>query len=149
MSEIDYTSITQAVKDLLLADPRTAIFNGRPLTVALEDSFQPVGDRCPWVGIYLDSWQSPAEQEFIGGSSPVRTLLNIELWLYEFSLENATGARKRDTLLQKVKEVLKENRQLSNTVLVTRFMGGEFDNAKTKEGFLKGVSIMLECEVRE
>lgn len=149
MAEINYTSIEQTIKDLLLVDERTKLFNGVSLTVAVEENFQPIADKCPWVGIYLDSWVSLADEEFIGGSRPLLTELTIELWLYEFSLENASGAKKRDTLLQKVKEVLKENRTLSDSVLITRFLGGEFDGAKTKEGFLKGVSIKLECEIRE
>lgn len=149
MTEIDYTGIMQNIKDLFLADERTKIVGGKPLVVQIEEAFQPIPDRCPWVGIYLDSWETRAENELIGGSAPRLTTLNIEMWLYEFSLENATGARKRDTLLQKVKEVLKDNRTLSGAVLITRFMGGEFDGAKVKEGFLKGVSLKLECEIRE
>ena len=149
MSAIDYTAIEQAIKDLLLADERTREINGRTLTVALEDAFQPIPDKCPWVGVYLDSWASASEREFIGGAQPMLTAIVIELWLYEYSLENAVGAQKRDVLLQNVKEVLKANRQLNSTVLVTRFLGGEFDSAKVKEGFLKGVSLRLECEVRE
>lgn len=149
MAEIDYTSIEQAIKDLLLADERTNVIGNKSLNVVIEDTFQPIADKCPWVGIYLDSWASPAEREFIGGGAPIMTALTLELWLYEFSLENITGAAKRDMLLRKIKEVLKANRRLNSAVLITRFLGGEFDNAKTKEGFLKGVSIKLECEVRE
>ena len=149
MSAIDYTGIEQSIKDLLLSDERTREINGRALTVALEDAFQPIPDRCPWVGVYLDSWASAAEREFIGGAQPMLTTIVIELWLYEYSLENAVGAQKRDILLENIKEVLKANRTLSSSVLVTRFLGGEFDSAKVKEGFLKGVSLRLECEVRE
>lgn len=149
MSTIDYTAIEQAVKDLLLTDERTREINGRALSVAIEEMFQPVPDKCPWVGVYLDTWESRAEHEYIGGSAPLRTTVVLEIWLYEFSMENTVGAHKRDLLLQNVKEVLKANRTLGGAVLVTRFMGGEFDNAKVKEGFLKGVSLKLECEVRE
>ena len=149
MSTIDYTAIEQALKDLLLADERTKIVNGRNLSAAIEEMFQPIPDKCPWAGVYLDSWETPAVEERIGGAQPRTTTIVLELWLYEFSLENATGAVKRDVLLSQVKEVLKDNRTLSGTVLTTRFLGGEFDNAKVKEGFLKGVSIRLECEVRE
>lgn len=149
MSAIDYTAIEQALKDLLLADERTREINGRRLTVAIEEMFQPLPDKCPWAGVYLDTWESSAEQELIGGAQPLRTTVVLELWLYEFSLDNTVGAQKRDLLLQNVKEVLKANRSLGGAVLVTRFLGGEFDNAKVKEGFLKGVSLKLECEVRE
>ena len=149
MSALDYTAIETAIKTLLLSDERTSVINGRALTVALEDAFQPIPDKCPWVGIYLDNWSTPAVEERIGGAQPRTTIIVVELWLYEFSLENAAGALKRDEFLTQIKEVLKDNRSLSSTVLTTRFLGGEFDNAKTKEGFLKGVSVRLECEVRE
>lgn len=149
MAQIDYTAIELALQDLLLNDLRTKEIDGRITTVVVEEIFQPIPDRCPWIGIYLNGWQSPAESELIGGSAPRLTLVEIELWMYDYSLENATGARKRDLLLQQVKEVLKDNRTINGLVLVTRFTGGEFDGAKTKEGFLKGVSLKLECEIRE
>jgi len=46
---------------------------------------------------------------------------------------------------------MKENRTLSDTVLITRFLGGDYDNQKNTSGlgFFKGVSIRLQCEVRE
>ena len=149
MAEITYIDIEEAIKTLLLTDDRTKSIAGIPLNVAIEESINQNTDACPWVGIYLDRWETPAEQELIGGNTPFRTYLTFELWLYEFALENKLAAQKRDYLLQKIKEVLKDNRKLSDTVLISRFKGGEFDNAKTKEGFFKGVTIKLECELRE
>ena len=101
------------------------------------------------MGIYLDTWETPAEEELIGGSRPHRTFLVFEIWCYEFGLENKSTAQKRDTLLEEVKDGLKGNRNLNGKVLVTRFKGGDFDNAQKEEGFFKGVSIKLECEVKE
>ena len=101
--------------------------------------------------IYLNSWDSPAEDELIGGAKPITTFLTIELWIYDFSFENLAGATARDIMLDNVKGVLKANRTLSDKVLITRFSGGEFDNQKNNQGigFFKGVSLRLECEVRE
>jgi hypothetical protein len=146
MTEINYYTIESTLKDILAADSRITDLG---TTVTVEDSFNLITDLCPWIGIYLDSWDSPAEEERIGGTSPILTLLTLELWLYDFAIENNTAAQNRDTLLQKVKEVLKENRTISDTVLITRFAGGEFDSAATGDGFFMGVSIKLECEVRE
>lgn len=146
MTEINYYTIESTLKDILSADSRITALDA---TVTVEDSFNLISDLCPWIGIYLDSWESPADEEKIGGASPVLTYLTLELWLYDFAIENNTAAQKRDTLIQKVKEVLKENRTINSTVLITRFAGGEFDNAITTDGFFKGVSIKLECEVRE
>lgn len=146
MTEINYYTIELTLKNILAADSRITDLGA---TVTVEDSFNLISDLCPWIGIYLDSWDSPSDEERIGGTSPVLTILTLELWLFDFAIENNVAAQKRDTLIQKVKEVLKENRTISDTVLITRFAGGEFDSAVTGDGFFKGVSIKLECEVRE
>lgn len=146
MAAIDYLDIEENLASIFRADENLI---GIGVRVDVEESFNPIPDRCPWIGIYLDSWDTPADGEFIGGTSPFQTFLNLEIWLYEFALENKKGCQLRDALLQKVKEVLKTHRTINGTVLVTRFEGGEFDNAKTKEGFFKGVSIKLQAEVRE
>lgn len=149
MAEINYFQIEEAIGDILLKDPRTKIIGNDKLKVEVEENFQLIPDKTPWVGIYLDDWDSPAEEEIIGGTKPIRTNLGITLWLYSYALKNRTGAQLRDRLLQKVKEVLKKNRTLNNNVLTFRFAGGDFDNASVDEGFFKGVSLKLECEVRE
>lgn len=159
MAEIDYFAIEEAVSAILLADVLTAEVNDEQLTVVIEENFNPKPDTCPWVGIYLDNWSTPAEQELIapGSGSAHVTFLTFELWLYEYALDNKDSSTKRDTLLAKVKEVLKKvtNRDLNNTVLHTTFGGGRFENQKTetkgqKRGaFYKGVSLKLIAEVRE
>ena len=149
MSEIDYFGIEEAVADILLTDSRTRRIGDSLLKVEIEEPFNLIPDKCPWVGIYLDSWDSPAEEERIGGNSPFLTYLILELWLYEFAMESRTASQLRDRLLRKVKETLKDNRKLNNKVLIWRFAGGEFDSPATSEGFFRGVSLKLECEVRE
>ena len=146
MAIIDYLGIEQAIKTLLNNDSRT-----QDLLVEIEPPEAIRTDSCPYVGIYLDSYETPTDDELIGGTKPFRTFLTIELWIYDFSLENLDCASNRDVLLVKVKEVMKENRTLSDTVLITRFLGGDYDNQKNTSGlgFFKGVSIRLQCEVRE
>lgn len=156
MSEIDYFSIEVAIRDILLADSSTAEINDKQLTVVIEENFNPKPDTVPWLGIYLDSWVTDPDDELIapGSGGAFRTFLMFELWLYEYALDNKDSSTKRDTFLSKVKEVLKKtaNRTLNNTVLITTFAGGRFENQKTegKRGaFYKGVSIKLKAEVRE
>ena len=54
-------------------------------------------------------------------------------------------------MLGKVKEVLKEKKTLNDKVLYFKFGSGEFDNQKNTAGlgFFKGVSLTLDCEVKE
>tara|TARA_E500000178_G_C16638055_1_gene580690 strand:+ start:136 stop:576 length:441 start_codon:yes stop_codon:yes gene_type:complete len=146
MAIIDYLGIENAVKDLIENNADTSGY-----TVLVEPIDAVKTDACPYVAIYLDSWDSPADEELIGGTKPVRTFLTLEIWCYDFSLENLAGAEARDDMLGKVKEVLKLNRTISDTVLITRFLGGNFDNQKLTDGigFFKGVSVKLQCEVRE
>lgn len=159
MAEIEYFAIEEAIHDILLADILTAEVNGEQLTVTIEENFNPKPDTCPWVGIYLDSWSTPAENELIapGSGFAHRTFLTFELWLYEYALDNKDSSTKRDNLLAKVKEVFKKttNRTLNDTVLQTTFAGGRFENQKVDSGnkkrgaFYKGVSLKLIAEVRE
>ena len=146
MTEINYYTIETSLKSLLETDSRIIALGA---TVEVEENFNLVSAMCPWIGIALESWESPADEERIGGATPVLTTLILKVWLYTFGIESNTASQSRDTLLQKVKEVLKENRTLNDSVLITRFEGGEFDNAEGEDGFFKGVSIELECEVRE
>lgn len=143
--QINYIDIQDEIADILRKDYRTC-----DLKIFVEDSFRLIPDTCPVLFIYLDSWSSKAEDERIGGATPITTFLNIELFIYEFALENRTAAVLRDDCFKHVKEVLKDNRRLNNKVLISRFKGGNFENAKaTGGGFFKGVSLTLEIEVRE
>jgi hypothetical protein len=146
MASIDYLAIENSIKTLLNAGSATSGYN-----VFVEPPDAVRTDACPLVQIYLNSWDSPAEDELIGGTNPITTFLTIELWIYDFSFENLAGATARDIMLDNVKAVLKANRTLAGNVLITRFTGGEFDNQRNTNGmgFFKGVSLRLECEVRE
>ena len=146
MAIIDYLSIETELKSILDSDSRTSSYR-----VEVEPADEIRTDACPFIGIYLDSYETPVDDELIGGTKPFRTFLNLELWIYDFSLENLAGASARDIILGNVKEVLKENRTINNKVLISYFTGGDFDNQKntTGLGFFKGVSVKLQCEVRE
>lgn len=145
MARIDYLQIEKDIKALLGVDPEL-----KDATIEVEESANLNPDKCPWVGIYLSEWETPADEEQIGGATPFITYLTFEIWCYEFSLTNEDAIRLRNTLLYNVKEVLKANRKPNSSVLVSRFGGGEFDNPKAQsDGFFHGGSIRLICEVRE
>lgn len=154
MSEIPYYDIEMALANILKDDIRLKDFDGKKVTVHVEQKIPPAMPAMPWVGIYLDGWETPEDGEFIAAGSKFTSFLILELWLFTYSLEQAQGAKTRDRLLQKVKEVLKEpdNRKIGNLALMTTFEGGTFMNPKTEgnaKGFTSGVSIKLRVEVRE
>lgn len=146
MSEINYFQIEEDFVTMLKSNATLMELNP---TIEIEDDSNLIAEKCPYVGIFLDSWESPYLEEKIGGSTPFTTYLTFEIWLYEFAFENKQGAILRDKLLQKVKEAIKQDRKLNNSVLISRFEGGDFDNSRNSEGFFKGVSIKLRAEVRE
>jgi hypothetical protein len=151
MAIIDYLGIENAIKNLLDNDSRTNQFGGRTTTIEVEGEMILNEVSCPYIAIFLDNHETLEDTETIGGSKPYLTKLSIEIWCYDFSLENLSGATNRDIMLGKVKEVLKENKTLSNNVLYFKFVGGEFDNQKNTAGlgFFKGVSLVIDCEVKE
>jgi hypothetical protein len=146
MAIIDYLGVENAIKSLLEADSRT-----EDNTVEVEPEFMLIPDKCPYVAIYLDSYETLANTETIGGTKPYLTGLNIQIWCYTFSFENLDGATRRDSMLGNVKEVIKDNDTLSDTVLYWQFGTGEFDNQKNTAGlgFFKGVSLSLLCQIKE
>ena len=160
MSEINYFKIEDDLGAILRKDSRLKSkdngggLGNKDLIVEVEETFSGISTKIPWCGIYLDSWE--ALEERVGGKA--LTFLNFELWLWEFSLKNREGAIVRDRLMQKVMEVLKDNRKINDNVQIMTFQGGEFDNAKKKRastgsgksaefGFFKGVSIKIRAEV--
>ena len=144
MAKIDYMAVQNKIKTLL--DSRTEDY-----FVFVEDEFMLKPDQCPYVGIFLDSYDTLEDTETIGGSRPYLTRLNIEIWMYGFSFENNNGSVIRDGILGNVKEVLKENKTLDDTILYFQFGSGTFDNQKNTSGlgFFKGVSLTLQCQIKE
>jgi len=134
MAKIDYMAVQNKIKALLDADSRTNSYN-----VFVEEDFMLKPDQCPYVGIFLDSYDTLEDTETIGGNRPYLTQ------------QNNDGAQIRDGILGNVKEVLKENKTLEDVILYFQFGSGEFDNQKNTAGlgFFKGVSLTLECQIKE
>jgi len=151
---INYFEIEEKLAEILKKDARTSRINDIDTTILVEENLSQLTDSVPFIGIYLDDWETPAEVEFIGGK--MRTFLDLELVLYEFNLENPEACRRRDELLKTVKTVIKANRAMDGMVKMIWFKGGTFENAKGKGrggdseiGFFKGVTLKLRCEIRE
>jgi|TARA_R100000482_G_scaffold117529_1_gene61151 hypothetical protein len=151
MAIIDYTGIVNEIKSILDNDSRTNSFGGRTTTIIVEGEAILNEESCPQIQIFLEEHETLQDTETIGGTTPYLTSLSIIIWMYDFNLENVPGSQARDTMLGKVKEVLKEKKTLNDTVLYYKFTGGEFDNQKNTAGlgFFKGVSLTIDCEVKE
>ncbi len=151
MAEVDYTDIAEELQNILQASEYVKAASDSEVTIVVEDTFNMNADQTPWIGIYLDTWETPPDEERIGGANPRTTYLNIEVWMYVWHFEHILASKARDLMLRKVKEALKANRTINGKVQVTRFQGGEFENATKEEaeGFFKGVTLKLECEIRE
>lgn len=162
MSEINYFKIEEDLAAILKNDSRLKSkdeggeLGNDGLIVEVEETFVGWPDKTPWCGIYLDSWDPPKER--VAAGKKALTFLNLEIWLWEFAFESRQGAILRDRLMQKVMEVLKDNRKIDSNVQIMTFQGGDFDNAKQKKastgasqtgdiGFFKGVSIKIRAEV--
>jgi len=151
MSIIDYLGIEQKIQTLLQGDSRTATINGRASTIVVEDADMVSEVRCPYVGIFLDSYDTEEDTVTIGGANPYLTSLSIDLHIMEFAMEDLEGARLRDIAIGKVKEVLKDYKTLDDTVLYYKFRSGKFENMKNTSGlgFFKGVTLSLDVEIQE
>ena len=149
----NYIEIEDKLADILRDDARTARVNDIDTAIVVEEPANQLTDTTPFIGIYLDGWESPGENELIsdGSRGSLRTTIDLELVLFEFDLENRDACIKRNELLKQVKTVIRENRTIGKMVLMTWFLGGQFENAKIDgaEGFFKGVTLKLRCELRE
>src|SRR3990167_8439348 len=78
MSEVNYYSIEEAISYLFKADADLLALSP---TIEIEEDDNLVSDKCPYIGIYLSSWESPHTEERIGGTTPFTTYLvfNISL----------------------------------------------------------------------
>lgn len=150
MAEINYSNILEQLAQILLTDSRTHMIGNSELQVSIEGDFEATSDTCPYVGLSLESWSMPQEDELVGGSNPFRTILGIKLSLSAFSLETKNSAGLRDFLFRKVKEVLKDNRTINGTVLISWFGSGDFTSSGDEDsGFFRGIDFEFMCEIRE
>lgn len=151
MAEIDYYGIELAIKALLEENIKGSDVGADKLFVDIEENFNLIPDRTPIAYIRLEDYETPQDEATIGGNAPYRTFLNLEVWCYQFGFDDREASKLRDKLLQKVKEVFKNNLDLGENILILTFRGGKFDSGQDQNegGFFKGVSIELKLEVRE
>jgi hypothetical protein len=151
MSEINYWLIENQIGQLIKDELPAIGDNQLPVMVFIEEPLNLITSRGHQVYVYIDTWETPEDEERIAAGTHFRTFINFELWLYVHGLDSNIACQNRDRFLQKVKEVFKKpsNRKLSGTAQIVTFLGGEFDNQMDDGGFWKGVSLKLRIEVIE
>jgi hypothetical protein len=151
MSEINYWELENQIGQLIKEELPVIGDNQLPVNIFIEEPLNLVTSRGHQVYIYIDTWETAEDDEYIAAGTHFRTFVNFQLWLYVHGLESKIACQNRDRFLQKVKEVFKKpsNRQLSGKAQMVTFAGGDFDNQKDGGGFWKGVSVNLRIEVRE
>lgn len=147
MSVIDYFNIEQELGDILREGLHVPDVGTTPITVEIEGMETLNTNNMPWIGIFLDSTQP--EIEMISGGTQMRTYIYIEVVIYDFALDTAEAARKRDRLFSRAKEVLKGNRTLNSKVLMIWFLGADFETTKKMSDTIVGVSMRLRLSVKE
>lgn len=156
MTQVNLYDVMTTIQDLFEADPITQSIgpnDNDTVKVEVETTWSNrVGD-APVIKIYADSWESPPDQEKIGGytSNRTKTFANIVIMCVTFDYDNEVGSSDRDLLFRKAKEVLKKNRKLSGKVEMSRLIGGEFQNARSAagNGFWHIATINLQVEYSE
>ena len=141
MARVDYYALEQEIQAILQADAALA-----GVRIVVEDEILFGAETTPWVGIYLDRRDAPADIQRIGGT---RTdyRLRFSIWCWEYSLDSvSTAARLRDDLVGKVEVALMGNRTLNDLVATSWLEGGEFMSARTQGSWLMGAEIVLVAE---
>lgn len=148
MTEINYNNILEELAKILITDERTQKIDGATTNIIIEEQLAYNSDSCPCVYLHLDSIDIPEDEEMIGGVNPFKVILTIKITLIQFALDKKISSELRDKLHQKVKEVLKVNRTINSTVLISTFGKGDFIRGEI-EGFFSGFTFDLNCEIRE
>ena len=141
MARVDYYAIELAIQTLLQG---ATSLSGVMVTVEEELLFG--AETTPWVGIYLDRRDAPADLQGLSAGQRTRFLLRFSIWAWEYSLESVAKAiQLRDDLLGKVEIVLMGNRTLDGTVNKCWLEGGEMPSARLPggSGWVSGGEIVL------
>ncbi len=91
-------------------------------------------EKAPWVGIFLNSWESSSRQVIAAGTAK-RILVEFELVCVGADMEEfRTAAKRRDDLMGNVQLALLSDVTFGGTVELREMTGGEFDNANAEGG---------------
>jgi len=146
VARVDYYAIEKALQTLLQAD---ATLTGTTVTVEAELMFG--AEAAPWVGIYLDRRDAPADMQGIGAGISTRMLCRFSIWCWAFTLESIEEAiHKRDDILGKVEVALMKNRTITNNVSTSWLEGGEMPSGRIpgNTGFMSGGEVVLVADVK-
>lgn len=145
MARVDYYAIETAVQAILQADATLA-----GTTVVVEGELVFGSEQTPWVGIYLDRRDAPADRQRIAAGTRTVFLIRLALWCWEYSVEGeAKAIQLRDDLVGKVEVALMANRTLSGTVTTSWLEGGELPSGRLPEtGWVSGGEIVLIAEAK-
>lgn len=141
MARVDYYAIELAIQTILQSAPSLS-----GVVVTVEEELLFGAEITPWVGIYLDRRDAPANLQSLSAGQRTRFLLRFSVWCWEFSLESVAKAiQLRDDLLGKVEIVLMDNRTLNGTVNKSWLEGGEMPSARLPggSGWVSGGEIVL------
>jgi hypothetical protein len=142
---VNYYAIERAVQEILTKDDELA-----NVRVTIEEELLFGAEATPWVGIYLDSREAPANRQRISAGRSTLYLVRLALWCWQYSLESVAKAIElRDDLVGKVEVVLMRHRTLKETVHMSWLEGGELPSARVPErtAWMSGGEIRLVAQV--
>jgi len=135
---IAYTDIVEKVAEILEEELEATTILVEPPEVGASPY--------PEVGVSL--MNEASEERTIGPPNPYFSTINVEVFCSEYSPDGVREAcRKRDTLVGKVRDVLKTNRTLDGLCDNTQLGNIEFVSARTDAGFFSAAIITLKVFV--
>ena len=142
MAAIPYWSIREEIAEILRA-------NLTGITIEIEKELEFGIDQSPWVGIYLERREAPADQQPIAAGRVTRMFLEIHIWVFVHAFDLDLGIKGRDELIGKIELILMANRLLNETVDSCWLDGGELISGQREEekDFLASGQIVLRMEV--
>jgi hypothetical protein len=144
MARVDYWSIADKIRSALQAD---ALMAG--VQVVVEDELLFGAEATPWIGIYLDRRDTPAQIQRISAGRETTFQIRFSLWCWQYSLQTVEDAmKKRDDLVSNAELVLMKDRTFSQTVNKAWLEGGQMPSGRLPQqaGFVSGGEIIVVAE---
>lgn len=127
MAAINYNNVASGI--------RTVLQNAASLagaTIAIEERFPWTVEQTPWIGIYFERRDAPADLQTLSTGSRTRLLLRYRVVCVEHSLQGLDEAiSRRNTLLGNVEVALIGDRTLNSTVNASWLEGGDLDDGQS------------------
>jgi hypothetical protein len=145
VARVDYFAIESEIAAILRADPLLSGVN-----VVVEDQVLFAAEQTPYVGIYLDRRDAPADMQTLTAGRRTTMLLRFLLVCGAYSLDSVARAIElRDNLLGNVEVVLSRFRTINGRVRSSWLEGGEMPSGRVGDGgWLSLGEINLVAEVQ-